>query len=259
MGNEITARLMPVQSMREIQSLQHLYDILGAAYEVVNLRDMIYERFFGINAAGKEIETIEYMQKNMFRDRSINMFGYKNKSKIGHERRVEYLRKTGFYKYYVLMCLPLLPFCFLYITGFLVFLISEVICISACIYSIRKYKENVKKFKAETEAMKAELEQEKVQFENQARALQNVFWCAEVIPSEYRNVKAINIMRNAIHSSRADNWKECCDMYDKACLAQEMREYQEEQLRLLHEVATNAQVAATMAGISATANILRLF
>jgi hypothetical protein len=79
---------------------------------------------------------------------------------------------------------------------------------------------------------------------------QNLFWCAEIIPIDYRNQKAVEIMLSAIRKSRADNWRECCDIYDKECEREEMREYQAAQLALSQEAATNSKWAAAGAWAS---------
>jgi hypothetical protein len=88
------------------------------------------------------------------------------------------------------------------------------------------------------------------QLEDKARKLSNSLWCAEIIPIAYRNKQAIEIMIAALRNSRADNWKECLDVYDRECEKESMRRYQQEQLALSKEAASNSKWAAAGAWAS---------
>jgi hypothetical protein len=77
--------------------------------------------------------------------------------------------------------------------------------------------------------------------------LSDFFWCAEIIPEEYRSQMAMEIMLSAIRASKADSWKECCAIYDNELNKAEMRAYQNQQMNMMQQIRSNTASAANAA------------
>jgi hypothetical protein len=219
--------------MREVQSTEQLRDILVAARNIVLIRDAIYGKLYEINNAGA-LQNAARFTKNSLKLWLISL--------------------AAFPFFIAAIAVPpkdkAIP-----IFMFIAIIVAAIV---AQVASNKSHARKIEEYINGIETDKTRMRHEVSQLEAQVRTYTDTFWCAEIVPPEYRNQRALEIMINAINASRADNWKECTDIYDRACMNAEMRNYQEQQIRISQEVAYNANAAANAAGVAATASVLNL-
>jgi ABC-type multidrug transport system fused ATPase/permease subunit len=213
----------PITSMREVESTEQLEWILEKSLSVIEKRDEYYRAtkiYMDYRAKAKEQQRLHKNATGSFMIGLGIMIG----GAIG-----------------LIMGLLTYAITLSWVTALIFWLIATVIL--TVIFINRERSRAAIKYSAfdiNSEEIKHSMEKTELAISKQ----KNWFWCVEIIPVEYRNQKAVEIMLTAVRNSRADNWKECCDIYDKECRKQEMREYQAAQLALSQEAASNTAWAA---------------
>jgi hypothetical protein len=213
--------ITPLKSMRQVETTEQLEWILEKSKHIIKNRDDYYE------ANRNYIE-------NSDKEGNLNQ-EYENVSKPG--AIINASISVFLMGVFFLLFIPII---------YLIY-VAAIILISSILIAIGIIKLNQKKIKNQYNLQITNVDNYKnimINIEHELENQQNFFWCAEIIPIEYRNQKAVEIMLSAIRKSRADNWKECCDIYDKECERQDMRKYQAAQLALSQEAATNSKWAA---------------
>jgi hypothetical protein len=216
--------------MRQIEGVEQLEQVLNKSYEVIKRRDNLYYMFEMKLRNDEAIENLKKLRKKRT-DGGMAIL-------LLILTPIVTLFPANFTEYAVDDIIPIPHL------GFWIWLIYSVL-LTALIMVIIALAINgkIKKIKANEPALLHNIEVAK----SQLLEAQEIFWCMEVVPSEYRSQKAMEIMLNAIASSRADDWKECCNIYDAACQRDEMRQYQAEQLAMTQRAANNAEWAADAA------------
>jgi uncharacterized membrane protein len=209
--------------MREVESIEQLEYIFQNAAKVIELRDEIYMNYGKIEKTKEEQDKQTVIQKQT---------------------------RRGLWIYGIMLVIMLAIFIYISILAGRVVINGGIILPVIVVIFMLSQKSSANKKKQNFEIMQSATRDTISKLEKRARELSDIVWCAEIIPIEYRNQKAVRIMLTALQSSRADNWKECLDVYDKECRKQEMREYQAAQLALSQEAANNTAWAAAGAWAS---------
>jgi hypothetical protein len=214
--------------MREVQTTEQLRGILIAAHNIVLIRDAINRKLCEIDNATARQNAARFMKNPHNKLWLLGLIGFPFLFLAPVMGLSEYTRNIIFMS----------------------FIIGAILLqITAGIFHKRKIKKCIKGIERDKTRMRNEVSQMEEQIHTYA-----TFWRAEIVPPEYRNRAALEIMINAINTSRADSWKECTDIYERARMNAEMRNYHERQIRISQEAAHNAGTAADAANASASAS-----
>jgi hypothetical protein len=222
--------ITPLKSMRQVENTDQLQWVLEKALVVIKKRDEAYTYSVKYSDTIKEVKT--------------QFENYKKYSSFGTFMLLFFTLGLVVGMFCGALALGLVQIS-TNINPYVAFLVVGVI--SAALSSVAILFRDKKAYKNKYDKALESVNQISGWIENNNKEflkIEHLFWCAEIIPIEYRSQKAVEIMLSAIRKSRADNWKECCDIYDKECEREDMREYQAAQLALSQEAATNSKWAA---------------
>jgi hypothetical protein len=132
------------------------------------------------------------------------------------------------------------------------------ICVLISMYKLDKSKCEIQEIESEIENAPQTKQHLLDEAKEKCEKIKDVVWCAEIIPVNYRNFHAIDIMYTAVHDLRADTWKECTKIYDEKCAEEAQQAYremslsiQESSLRYNEKILDESRRAANNAGWAA--------